>query len=270
MKKQIISVLAAATLSISLNAAVFATVDGEQVTDQDIQAILSQMPQLAQGGITPELKKQIIDQAIDRKLLAKNAIKSGIEKEKEFQDALVEVKKNLALEVWMKKAYDNVEISDKEIKEYYDKNQDKLIEPKQAKARHILVKTEDEAKAIIASLKSLKGEALLNKFIETAKEKSTGPSGPNGGDLGWFNERGMVPEFSQAAFGLKNGEMTQAPVKTMYGYHVILTEEQKGGSKVKFEEAKARIKNGIHMEKFRQNVSNKAQELRKSAKITLN
>jgi parvulin-like peptidyl-prolyl isomerase len=269
MKKQIIGVLATAFLGLSLNAAVFATVDGEEVTDQDIQALLAQMPQLAQGGITPEMKKQIIDQAIDRKLLAAQAIKSGIEKEKDFQDALVEVKKNLALEVWMKKAYENVKVSDKEIKEYYDKNQDKLVEPKQAKARHILVKTEEEAKAIIAGLKNLKDEALLNKFIEEAKAKSTGPSAPNGGDLGWFNERGMVPEFSKAAFGLKKGEMTQAPVKTMYGYHVILTEDQKGGSKVSFEDAKPRIQNGLHMEKFRETVSAKAQELRKSAKIII-
>lgn len=270
MKKQIISVLATSFLALSLNAAVFATVDGEEITDQDVQAILAQMPQLAQGGITPEVKKQIIDQAIDRKLLAKEAMKSGIEKEKDFQDALVEVKKNLALEVWMKKAYDNVKVSDAEIKDYYEKNKEKLIDPKQAKARHILVKTEEEAKEIIASMKGLKDKALLDKFAEIAKTQSidTG-TGANGGDLDWFQERMMVPEFSKAAFGLKNGEMTQTPVKTMYGYHVILTEDHKGGATVKFEDAKARIQNGLHMEKFRATVSTKAQELKKSAKIIM-
>ncbi|MBE0492044.1 MAG: peptidylprolyl isomerase [Sulfurospirillum sp.] len=269
MKKQILSIVTASFLALSLNAAVFATVDEDEINDQDMQAILAQMPQLAQGGITPDVKKQIIDQAIDRKLLAKEAMKSGIEKDKAFQEALVEVKKNLALEVWMKKVYDNVVVSEADIKKYYDENKNKLVDPKQIKARHILLKTQEDAKAVIAELKGLSGKALNDKFIELAKAKSTGPSAPNGGDLGWFNERMMVPEFSQAAFALKDGAMTQTPVKTSFGHHVILKEESKGGGVVKYEEAKERIKNGLHMEKFRVSVSDKAQELRKTAKIII-
>ncbi|DAB34405.1 MAG TPA: peptidylprolyl isomerase [Sulfurospirillum sp. UBA12182] len=270
MKKQILSALAIATLGLSLNAAVYATVDGEEVTDKDMQMLMSQMPpQMFQNGVSPEMKKKLVDQAIDQKLLSKEAIQSGVEKEKEFQLALEELKKSIALDVWMKKVYKNVKVDEKDIKEYFEKNKDKLVEPKRAKASHILLKTEAEAKDIIKELSGLSGEKLNEKFAALAKEKSTGPSGPNGGQLGWFDERSMVPEFSKAAFGLKSGEITKTPVKTEYGYHVILTEDKKGGNNITYEDAKARIENGLRMEKFQETVSKKAQELRKKANIVL-
>ena len=103
------------------------------------------------------------------------------------------------------------------------------------KARHILVEAEDTAKAII---EELKGGA---DFVELAKEKSTGPSGPNGGDLGWFTADVMVPEFSQAAMELKPGEITLAPVKTQFGYHVILVEDRRQQTPPSFEEMKDQL-----------------------------
>ena len=102
-----------------------------------------------------------------------------------------------------------------------------------------------------------------------AKSKSTGPSGANGGDLGWFSSRQMVPSFSEAAFALKKGEITKKPVKTQYGYHVILLEDKKPAGHIKLETVKEQIKNVIKMEKFRNKVSKRAKELRKKAKIVI-
>lgn len=270
MKKQILSALAVATMGLSLHAAVYATVNGEDISDKDIQTLMAQMPaQMFQNGVNPQMKQKLVDQAINQKLLAQHAIKTGIEKENDFKKALEEVKKSIALEVWMKKVYNEVKVGEKEMQAYYDKNKDKFVEPTRMKARHILLKTEDDAKKIIAELKGLSGDKLTEKFTALAKEKSTGPSGTNGGELGWFRERGMVPEFSKAAFALKPGEYTKTPVKTQFGYHVILSEDKKGAETVTFDKAKRSIENALRMEKFQKEVTQKAEELRKKAKIVL-
>jgi len=96
-----------------------------------------------------------------------------------------------------------VKVSDKELKSYYDKNKEEFDEKESVHARHILVKEESEANAIIGELKSLKGSVLKDKFIELAKSKSTGPSGPKGGDLGYFTQGQMVPEFNDEVFSMK-------------------------------------------------------------------
>ncbi len=269
MKKIIIGSIATAMLSISLNATVYATVNGEKVTDQDIKILLRAVPGATLKQLPPDSQKRVIDQAIERKLLANEAVKSGIEKDPEFVKALNSFKKDLALELWMKRIYQKTKVTDSEIKKYYEKNSKKFIKPATAKARHILVKTEDEAKKIIDELKGLKGEALTKKFIELAKTKSIGPSGKAGGELGWFAKGQMVKPFSDATFSLKKGEITKKPVKTQFGYHIILLEDKKDGTKASFDEVKAQIKNAIKMEKFRKTVSEKAKKLRKKAKIEI-
>lgn len=269
MKKAIIGSLATIAMSVSLSAAVYATVDGVEVTDKDVTSLLRAMPGAQYNQLAPEQQKRVIDQAIERKLLSKQAIKEGIEKDAEFKKSLSVIKNDLALEIWMKKVFNKVKVADKDIKAYFDKNKDKFVKPATAKARHIVVASEAAAKEIIAELKGLKGDALTNKFIELAKTKSTGPSGKNGGDLGWFSAKQMVAPFSEAAFKQSKGEVTQTPVQTQFGYHVILTEDKKGGENVKFDEAKAQIENGLKMEKFRDDVAKKAAELRKKAKIVI-
>jgi len=269
MKKIIIGSLATVVLGVSLNAAVYATVNGEEVTDKDVTSLLRAMPGAKYDQLQKEQQKRVIDQAIERKLLAKEAFKDGIEKDAEFKKTLASVKSDLALEIWMKRVFDKVKVSEKDVKEYFDKNKDKFVKPETVKARHIVVADEAAAKNIIKELAGLKGEALTNKFIELAKTKSTGPSGANGGDLGWFNAKQMVGAFSEAAFGQGKGEVTKAPVQTQFGYHVILTEDKKGGEKVKFDEAKVQIENGLKMEQFRSDVAAKAKVLKTKAKIVI-
>ncbi|WP_024955324.1 peptidylprolyl isomerase [Sulfurospirillum arcachonense] len=269
MKRVIIGSLATIAMSMSLNAAVYATVDGTEVTDKDVASLLRAMPGAKFEALQKDQQKRVIDQAIERKLLSKEAIKSGIEKDAEYKKTLSSIKGDLALEIWMKRVFEKIKISEKDAKAYFDKNKDKFVKQATTKARHILVKSEAEAKAIIKELKGLKGEALTKKFIELAKTKSTGPSGKNGGDLGWFNAKQMVKPFSDAAFGQKKGEITKTPVKTQFGYHVILTEDKKGGEKVKFADAKVQIENGLKMEQFRKDVAAKAKDLRKKAKIVI-
>jgi peptidyl-prolyl cis-trans isomerase C len=125
-------------------------------------------------------------------------------------------------------------------------------------ARHILVSTEDEAKALIAELK--KGAA----FDKLAKEKSTDKaSGAEGGDLGWFKKSDMVKEFADAAFALKKGELTDNPVKTQFGYHVIKLEDRRQAPPPTFEE----LQDQIREELARETVTQILDQLRAGAKI---
>ncbi len=269
MKKIIFGSLVAMILGVSLNATVYATVNGHDITDQDVKILLRSMPGAKFEQLPPASQKKVIQQAVERYLLAQKAVKSGIENDSEFKKALEGIKNDLALELWMKKVYSSVKVDEKSIKDYFNKNADKFVKPSRAKARHILLKTEKDAKDVIAQLKGLKGEALTKKFIELAKAKSTGPSGKDGGKLGWFGKRQMVKPFSDATFALNKGEITKTPVKTQFGYHVILLEDKEIGKKATLAEVKPQIENALKMEKFRKKVSGIAKELKKGAKITI-
>ena len=269
MRKIVLSVVAASVMLTSASYAaekVYAKVNGMNVTAGDI-AMVIRNPRINFNQLPPQTQQKILDQAIDGKLLTEKAIKSGVEKTEAFKKALEKVKSDLALEVWMKEQYAKAQATDKEAQDFYNKNKDKFKQPAQVKARHILVKTEKEAKDIINQLKGLNGKKLEDKFIELAKTKSTGPSGANGGELGWFSAKRMVPEFSKAAFALKKGEITKTPVKTQYGYHIIYIEDKKAGGNVPFDAVKQKIKAQLKIQKFQKSVQAIAKSLRKSAKI---
>lgn len=270
MKKILLSGIAAAVLGVSLNATVFATVNGEDVVDQDIAVLMRAMQGAKFEDLPSDAKQKIVEQAVERKLLTAEANKSGVEKDKEYQEALKRIKGDLALEMWMKKIYDGVKVDAKDVKDYYDKNADKFMQPATVKARHVLVKSDEEAKEVIKQMNGLSGQQLADKFAEVAVAKSGGVSGQGGGDLGWFAAHQMVKPFADVAFSLKKGEMTKTPVQTQFGFHVILVEDTKASEKAGFDLVKAQIENGLKMEKFRVQVAEKAKALRSKAKVTIN
>ncbi len=271
MRKVVVSSLVALSLitGSAIAAQVLAEVNGKKITAEDAA------PMLAQTGmkfeqLPPQIKKRVVDQLIERELLKEKALKSGVEKSKEYQEALKKLKSDLALEIWMRKQFENIKVSDKEAKDFYQKNIDKFKQPEMVHARHILVKSEKEAKDIIAILNKTPKSKLKEKFIELAKTKSTGPSGKRGGDLGFFTKGQMVKPFSQAAFSLQPGEYTKTPVKTQFGYHIIYVEEKKPAKTIPFEKVKERIKAQLKMQKFKEKIKSIAEQLKKSAKIKKN
>ena len=177
------------------------------------------------------------------------------------------LKNELAINVWMKKQLDNVVVSDSEAKDFYDKNSDKFLEEATLHARHILVETEQDAQKIIDELKSLQGKALQEKFVELAKAKSTGPSAPNGGDLGTFKKGQMVPPFEKAVWELEEGKITTKPVKTQFGYHVIFLEKKNEASTMAYEEVKPQIVASLKQKQFTTKIQEIAKELKKKATI---
>lgn len=262
--------IASLLLAGSAYAKTYATVDGKDITDKDISMILRAMPGANYDSLPQELQQQVINQAIEQKLLINKAKKDGIQNSKDYKDALQDAQDELALGVWMKQELDKIKVSDKEAKDFYDKNQQVFAQPEQIKARHILVKTEQEAKDIISSLSKAPQNKLLDEFKKLSAAHSIDEGiAQNGGDLGWFERTQMVPEFSEAAFKLNKNNFTKTPVKTDFGYHIILVEDKKSSGTAPFDQVKERVMQGLKMQKFKENVGKVAAELRKDAKIEM-
>lgn len=272
MKKMIkVSVVAAAMMVTGLTASdILATVNGKSVTKQDAQVFVrATAPGTNFEQLTPEQKKMITDRLVERVLFVEAAKKEGMEKKAEYKENLEKLKEELLVSLWMKAQMENAIVSDSEAKEFYEKNKDKFKVPESVHARHILVTDEKTAKELIDQLKTLKGNELKVKFIELAKAKSTGPTGPKGGDLGTFAKGQMVPEFEEAVFKLKNGEITVVPVKTQFGYHVIFLEEKKVEATVPFEQVKEKIIQTLKQQQFQTKLAEVAKELKSKAKIEI-
>ena len=263
------SLLAAMILTTSAVASdILVTVNGKNITKQDAQAfVTASAPQASFEQLSPEDQKLVINRLIEKRLFTELAAKEGIDKKPEFKRNMEKIKDELLVNMWMKAQMDNAIVSASEAKEFYDKNKDKFMEKASMHARHILVETEKSAQEIIDSIKSLKGDDLKNKFIELAKTKSTGPSGPQGGDLGTFTKEQMVPEFSKATWALNNGEITTTPVKTQFGYHVIYLESKEDAKPSEFEQVKEKIIATLKQQQFAAKISDVAKELTSKATI---
>jgi len=251
------------------------TVNGAAITKQDVDTELMQATQGRFNEVPAEkqaeFRKQVLKQLIAKELVYGDAKKTGILNSKEFKreyNKLLEIaKKNIAIQVWQKRELGKVKVSEKEMKDYYSKNKEEFKVKESVHARHILVKEEADAKKIISKLKSLKGDKLKQKFMALAKTESTGPSGPQGGDLGFFVKGQMVPAFNEKVFSMKVGTVAKAPVKTQFGYHVIYLEEKKSANVRTFKDAKSVIDQRLKLEKFKVAIQEKMKKLNKKAKI---
>ena len=263
------SILALSIIASSALASdILVTVNGKNITKQDAQTFISaQAPKANFADLKPAEKKMVTDRLVEKQLFTELAAKEGIDKKPEFKRNMDKIKDELLVNMWMKEQMDNALVSDSEAKEFYKKNAAKFMEKASMHARHILVKTEKEAKDIIDVMKTLKGDALKTKFMALAKTKSTGPSGPQGGDLGTFTKGQMVPAFSKAVWALNNGEMTKIPVKTQFGYHVIFLETKSEAKPSSYASVKDKIIASLKQKQFATKIAEVAKELRSKAKI---
>lgn len=276
MKKFFISSIVAGLLSATLaNAAVYATVDGQKITDQDMDFFKQVIPGFDYSKLSRQDKEMAVNQLIERKLALLAAQKDGIEKSKEFKEALAMITNNLAIDFWVKKQQqtlaDKINISDKDAQEFYDTNKNLFIE-QQAQARMIIVKTEEEAKKIIAELKKKKGDALLKEFIKVANEKSIDPgvqTSQNGGDLGTVNRNQLLPQFTEAVFGLNAESITATPIQTEAGYHIIYLKSKTDAKTVDFGQAKDVIINNLKNQKVNEMLQLEMKKLREKAKVSI-
>ncbi len=242
----------------------FDTEQGKQALPQIKSMLLERM--IEGELIAQEVKKLALNPEDAKVKEQEEIIKKNMGDEATFQDTIKQqgmtepqLKNFLAV---YEKITGDVKVSDTEIKAFYDKNIGYYSQPESVKARHILVKTEDEAKAIIAQLKA------GTDFEQLAKEKSIEPgANESGGDLGTFTKGKMVPEFETAAFAQDVGTFSPAPVKTEFGYHIIKVEAHTAAVVSDY----AKVKDQVGQDALNQTKDAKFQtyfdDLRKNAKI---
>ena len=204
----------------------------------------------------PQLKKQLLDRWVQLTLMALEARKENFQEKPNVKKRIEDMTNALLAQEYMKvNISDKAKVSDKEIKDYYEKHKSEFMQPEQVRARHILIKVPagaDKTKLAEAKKKALDIRAKLIKgesFAKLAQKYSDDPgSKARGGDLGYFSKGRMVPEFEKAAFALKKGEISK-PVKTTFGYHIIKVEDKKPARQRPFKEVKQEIRQKLLRQK---------------------
>ncbi len=237
---------------------VVATVNGNAIMESDISGFYNTLPPQYKQVPYAQIRGQLVERMVEQTLVADAARKQGLHKDPDVKQRVKAIQRSLLNEAYLSRIM-KAELTEEKVRDAYQKSI--ALQPKreEVRARHILVKTKAEADAIIAQLK--KGA----DFAKLAQEKSTGPSGKNGGDLGFFADGQMVPPFSKAAFALEKGQITDTPVKTQFGYHVIKVEDRRVAGKANYEQASAKIRASLQDKVF-EKVMN---DLRAKAKIDI-
>lgn len=244
--------------------AVLAEVSGTNITVDSFKKELDALPPyLKPMADSAEGKKEMLETMIIRELILQDAAKDGIENTPAVKEKMEELRKRLVVEAYLKKKVEEQsQVSDDEMKKFYEQNKDKFKTADQVRASHILVKSEKEANDVLAQLK-----AGAN-FEELAKKLSTDGAAAKGGDLGWFSKGSMIPEFEKVAFAMKEGT-TSGVVKTKFGFHVIKLAGKRAAGMRTFEEVKDQIKTAILPGKQQEVFQKLKEDLKKSGKYTI-
>ncbi|MGE0154430.1 MAG: peptidylprolyl isomerase [Reyranellaceae bacterium] len=221
---------------------VVATVNGQKIMRSEVEMMAASLPPQYRQMPLQLIFPALLDQVINTKLMAGEGRKQGLQNDAEVKRRMTMIEDRLIQDAYEQKEIGK-QITPAALKARYDKQVASLPPEDEVNARHILVKSEDEAKTVIADLKK------NGDFGKIAKEKSTDTgSGANGGDLGWFKKGDMVPEFSEAAFQLKKGEVSAAPVKTQFGFHVIKLEDRRPAKPPTLEEMEEDLRSQMERE----------------------
>jgi peptidyl-prolyl cis-trans isomerase C len=253
--------LLAAIPAMAADDPVVAKVNGKSILQSEVLALrdemAAQMPQIMSVPME-RLLPGLTQQAVDNRILADAAKAAGMEKDPEVKKQLALIQDELIKRAFLSREVEK-QVTDEDVRKVYDEQVASFVPEDEIHARHILLKTEDEAKAVISKLE---GGA---DFAELAKSESTGPSGVSGGDLGFFTKDAMVPEFAEAAFAMKPGEISKAPVQTQFGWHVIKVEETRKTEAPSFEDSKEQLRQQMAQAAM----VNVLDGLRKKAKIEI-
>ncbi|MBC7962774.1 MAG: peptidylprolyl isomerase [Steroidobacteraceae bacterium] len=243
---------------------VMAEVNSGSITTGDFERELKNLPEYLKAmADTPQGRKEMLDTMVIRELILQQASKDGLDKGPDIEEKLQDLKKRLIVESFLKKKVETESsVSEEDLKKFYDQNKDKFKAGEQIKASHILVKTEAEAKDILAKIKA------GGNFEELAKKNSVDSSSAKGGDLGWFGKGSMVPVFEKAALALKEGQVSEV-VKSDFGYHIIKLTGKRAAGIRPLEEVKEQIKGAIMPGKQQEVFQKIKEELKKTAKITV-
>lgn len=218
------------------------TVANKSITLKDFKNKFSRLPKYYQT-VAQKNKKSLLDDMIVESLFLEDAVRKGIDKDKEIVDVLIEAKKKIIIAKFVKTEVDDkVKVSEDEMKSFYEEHKDEFKAPEMWRASHILVASEGEAKDVLKELS--KGSS----FEDIARAKSIDATSSRGGDVGYFRKGQVVPEFENACLGLSVGEQS-AIVHTQFGYHIIKLTDKKSEEFEPYESAKPNIENALRLKK---------------------
>ena len=263
---KIIFLVAKIILTLSITAAsakdlkniVAAKVNDHIISAQDVLNVINILPQNIKKKPLPEIYPRVVNELINQYLITKQAYNEKLDLDQKVINLVKKSQDKILAKYWLNNYIKN-ETKEEKIKTFYNNYLKSFQKYKEANASHILVKNNEEARAIIKKINN------KSKFSELAKTHSTGPSGKNGGNLGWFGPGQMVKEFEQATFSLEKGEISQEPVKTKFGFHIIKLNDIRDAKPKKLDEIKKNIIDKI----TKISLSNLENKIRNNQKIKI-
>ncbi len=227
-----------------MNSRVLAAVDGTEITEESLNRIIEKYPVEKRIYFeTDQGKKQLLEQKVAFSVFGRYARETGVDKTEQFRNRLNDIIDQMLTQTVMTELFDGVEVTEDEARDFYEKNPEKFVLEETVSARHILVDTEEEAAGIRSRIES--GEI---SFEDAAKEFSKCPSKEKGGSLGFFKHGMMVEEFDKTAFSQPLGAMS-TPVKTQFGWHLIITDEKTEPGCLQFDEVKDKLEKQLKEKK---------------------
>ena len=239
----LVSAFLVAVVATNINAETIKTVNGEAIDSSVLDFYLTSRTQKPVDQVTAEERILLVAELTDIYLLSNNESAAEVEKDPQVRAQIELQRRGVIAQMVASKFFENIVVTEEEILAMYDE-QASLAPDLQYKARHILVESQGEAIEVIGELD------MGGDFEELAKSSSTGPSGPNGGDLDWFSPNQMVAAFSEAVQALEDGKYTTDPVQTEFGWHVILREESRAAAAPTLDSSREIIVQGIQQSKF--------------------
>ncbi len=234
-----------------------ATVDGLEIRQADVSAFVASLPPQTQQLPRDQLLPLVLQELINTKILVKLARRDGLDEEPEFKRQINSAAEQILRQIFLERLSEAA-VNDEAIQRYYDENIGSAEGDVEVRARHILLETEEDALAVVQEIEN------GGDFEQLARDRSTGPSAPAGGDLGYFTRDAMVAPFAEAAFAMAAGEVS-APVQTQFGWHVIKVEDRRETAPPPLEQ----VRDEISRQLFRQVVQNAISGERENSEVVL-
>lgn len=241
---------------MDMNSKVLAKVGATVITEAEIDATIAALGQRGEAYRSPEGRKAVLEQLVNKNLFLAEAKKNMYEYDPKFKAELAKIKDEMLANFAIEKAIASITVSDDEVKKFYDEHKSEFVSGESVTASHILVDSEEKAKEILESIRS--GNV---SFEDAAKNNSSCPSGQNGGSLGEFTRGQMVPEFDKAVFEMNEGEISE-PVKTQFGYHIIKLDKKNAPKEYAFDEIKAQLTKKVLADKQQAAYASKINQLK--------
>ncbi len=231
-----------------------AKVDGREIKESDLSALVKNLGQNASYFQGADGRKKLIDELVMHELMYSDALERDLENEDEFVEVMRNMKKSMLQQYSLRKMFNEISVSEEDIKAFYEKHKDNFVTEEMVNASHILVDSEEQAGEILEDITD------GMSFEDAAAQYSSCPSKQAGGALGQFGRGQMVKEFEDAVFSMQVGEISE-PVKTQFGYHIIKLTGRTDRRNASLEDVYQEAKDGCFMEKQEKTYTDKKEAL---------